>query len=203
MEFVLTRALLDAHHSGKIAADSDLSELIKLEKAYKAQAKSHFILGLTIVPLVSYMLLERLKDPPRQRRYFFMIGFFYYTALWPVRPPVFKEKLKTLGPRYRDVLIEGKPESTVQYLNKIIRTLEGSAQESPAPQPVRPAELPALPAPAVEVRAESTSNSPGLAWEASHPVKEAELSPYLSPDYAEKPYVYGSLSSSLQSSNRH
>jgi len=210
MEFVLTKVLLEAHQAGKIPADSDLSELIKLEKAHKAQASTHFILGLTVVPLVTHVLLERLKDPPRQRRYFYLTGLFYYVALWPVRPPAIKEKLRMLGPRYRDVILEGKPEATAQYLSRAIQSVESSGKERPAPQSVRPAEpLPAV----VEVRTEASSYSPrawelssyspSQAWEPSSPAKEAELSPYLSPDYAEKPYVYGSLSSSFQSSNKH
>lgn len=218
MEFILTRALLDAHRTGKIKDDSDLAELIKLENAYKAKSQQCAVMGLTVVPLVSYKLLERLKDPIRQRRYFFMIGFCYYTLLWPVRPEAMKDRLRALGPRYRDVILEGKPENAVQYLSKVIDAIERNASRNssaamptlvPAQtsevsiernEPTAPTRMEALiekrspyrPVPALEP-----------SWERDIPTKEAQLSPYLSPEYAEKPYVYGSLSSSFHSSDKH
>ena len=218
MEFILTRALLDAHRTGKIKDDSDLAELIKLENAYKAKSIQFLAMGFTVVPLVSYKLLERLKDPIRQKRYFFMIGFCYYTMLWPIRPEAMKDRLRALGPRYRDVILEGKPEKSAEYLSKVIETMERKASRStaaamPTLPPTQTPEIsiernePSAPT-RMETRIEKRSPyrpAPALqpTWERDIPTKEAQLSPYLSPEYAEKPYVYGSLSSSFHSSDKH
>lgn len=218
MESILTEALLDAHRTGKIKDDADLLELIKLENAYKAKFGQFLVMGLTVVPLVSYKWLERLKDPIRQKRYFFMIGFCYYTVFRPYRPEAMKDRLRALGPRHRDVILEGKPEKTAHYLSRFIETMERNTsrrrvEAMPTPVPAQTSEVSIernepFVSPRIETRIEKRSPyrptpAPEPTWEHDFPTKEAQLSPYLSPEYGEKPYVYGSLSNSFHGSDKH
>lgn len=213
MEYTLFRGLMEAKKAGKISEDRDLAELMELERKHKVREGVHMGLGFTVMPGISYALLQRLKDPPRQRRYFYSIGFLYFLVFWPQRPEAFRVSLRTLVPKYRNVLLEGKSDVETRQLERFMRLLQPHTNREPASSPLPPPP-PKLSDPVID-RFEvpfstpevSTSYPPATSSEPSWtvPADKAEtrhFSPYLSPGNSDKPYVYGSLSNTDRS-DRH
>lgn len=195
-EIHVSGSLYQAYKDQLIPPSPSFDDFAKSHKAFQDRAMRTGMLGMLLMPAVTFYLYKTMKTP--SIRGGFGLGFctFFVLFVMPSRPPAEEMAfVRKEGPKYLHILIKKDPQAEPLF-REILGTVpaEGSFADS---NPI------SSPKTSFSDYREPRGKHAEQPWEQRTPAesswkevdrKEKAESPYLSPDKSERPYVYGSLS---------